>query len=81
ANNAPIPKAFFIIAVIFAILSLLGYTALMNMTHERIAEAPKEESFNYSLVIKDAFRNRPLIGVMVATVGSLIYITGNSQLG
>lgn len=32
-------------------------------------------------VVKQAFKNRPLIGIMVASIGSLIYITGNGQFG
>lgn len=84
AGNA-IPRAFFIIALFFAGFSLLSYFGLLNLTEERVVvkEEDKDDSekIGYGQVIKDVFKNRPLIGVMVATIGSLIYITANSQLG
>lgn len=82
AGNA-IPRAFFIIAVFFAIGSLVGYFGLLKLTEERIVEDKDEtaEKFSYSTVLKDVVKNRPLVGVMVATIGSLIYITANTQLG
>lgn len=84
-NGNAIPRAFFILGIIFAVLSLLSYRGLLNMTQERIVEKPKDEKeekdFKYSQVLKDVMKNRPLLGVMLATVGSLIYITANSQLG
>lgn len=69
-----IPRAFFIIAVFFAIGSLVGYFGLLKLTEERIVEDKDEtaEKFSYSTVLKDAVKNRPLVGVMVATIGSLI---------
>lgn len=83
-SGSAIPSAFFVIASAFAILSILGYFGLLRLTEERIVEEKKDdenEDFNYTRVLKDVFKNRPLIGVMVATIGSLIYITANSQLG
>lgn len=79
-----IPRAFFIIAIFFAGFSLLSYAGLLKFTEERIVEEKSAEDqvdYNYSKIIKDVFKNRPLIGVMLATVGSLIYITANGQLG
>ena len=79
-----VPKAFFIIAIFFALFSLLSYTGLLKLTEERIVEEKKAEDvvdFEYSKVLKDVFKNRPLVGVMLATVGSLIFITANGQLG
>lgn len=84
AGNA-IPRAFFIIAVFFAIFSILSYFGLLNLTEERVVvrddDKDESEKVGYGQVIKDVFKNRPLLGVMVATIGSLIYITANSQLG
>lgn len=79
-----VPRAFFIIAIFFSIFSILSYTGLLKLTEERIVEDKSAEDavdFNYSQVLKDVFKNRPLVGVMLATVGSLIYITANGQLG
>lgn len=79
-----IPRAFFIIAIFFAIFSILSYTGLLILTEERIVEEKNEEEqadFDYKQVLKDVFKNRPLMGVMIATVGSLIHITASGQLG
>lgn len=38
------------------------------------------EKFNYGNVLKAVVKNRPLIGVMVATIGSMLYITGSNQI-
>lgn len=35
---------------------------------------------NYGNVLKAVVKNRPLIGVMVATIGSMLYITGSNQI-
>lgn len=43
-------------------------------------EEPKQgEKFEYKKVFKVALKNRPLIGTMVATIGSMLTITGSSQ--
>lgn len=54
----------------------------MNLTQERVRVEKKEqaEKFNYGKVLKAAVKNRPLIGVMVATIGSMLYITGSNQV-
>ncbi len=76
-----IPERFALLAVIFGILCIISYLLLCNLTPERVRQHKVEgEKFNYGQVLKAAFKNRPLIGVMVATVGSMIYITGSGQL-
>lgn len=75
------PERFTMMAVIFGIGCLVCYTLLLTLCTERVREEEKkEEKFNYGKVLKNVAKNRPLIGVMVATVGSLLFITGNSQL-
>ncbi|SFN43063.1 MFS transporter [Proteiniclasticum ruminis] len=77
-----VPENFFYIGILFGVLSLLSYILTLKLTTERVRQKKVEtEKFNYSKVLKSVLKNRPLIGVMVATVGSLLYITGNSQLG
>lgn len=80
-NSNIIPERFTMIAVVFGILSIVSYALLCRLTAERV-RLPKQEGekFQYGKVIKAALRNRPLIGVMVATIGSMLYITGSSQL-
>lgn len=54
---------------------------MCSLTVERVRQQKQEgETFHYGRVLKAAVKNRPLIGVMVATIGSMIYITGSGQL-
>ena len=81
SNSNVIPKRFTILGIIFGILSIIFYKLLLYLTVERIKQKPnKEEKFNYGKVLYDVFKNRPLIGVMIATIGSMLYITGSGQL-
>lgn len=73
---------FFKIAIVAGIGCILCYILLLNLTTERVRQ-PKAsgEKFNYGKILKSVVKNRPMLGVMLATVGSLLWITGNSQLG
>lgn len=76
-----LPGRFTLIAVIFGVLSIISYFVLLNLTQERIRQnAEKAEKFNYGKVLKATVHNRPLIGVMVATLGSMLFITGSNQV-
>lgn len=78
-----IPEGFFNVAVVFSILTLLSYTGLVKLSTERVrVEQPegKEMEYKFSDALKAAFTNRPLIGVMIASIGSLIIINGVNQL-
>ena len=76
-----LPERFTLIAVIFGVLSILCYFVLLNFTQERIRQnSEKAEKFNYGKVLKATVHNRPLIGVMVATLGSMLFITGSNQV-
>lgn len=76
-----LPERFALIAVIFGVLSIISYFVLLNFTQERIRQnSEKAEKFNYGKVLKATVHNRPLIGVMVATLGSMLFITGSNQV-
>ena len=76
-----LPERFTLIAVIFGVLSIISYFVLLNFTQERIRQnVEKAEKFNYGKVLKATVHNRPLIGVMVATLGSMLFITGSNQV-
>ena len=76
-----LPERFTLIAVIFGVLSIISYFVLLNFTQERIRQnSEKAEKFNYGKVLKATVHNRPLIGVMVATLGSMVFITGSNQV-
>lgn len=76
-----VPSGFFKVAVVFGALSLISYYLLLKLTTERVRQTKVEgQKFNYGKVLKGVLKNRPMLGVMLATVGSLLYITGNGQL-
>ena len=79
-DNQPIPGRFTLLAVIFGICSIISYILLCTLTKERVREEKTEgEKFEFWKVLKMVLKNRPLIGVMVATIGSMLVITGSSQ--
>ena len=79
-NNQILPERFTLLAVIFGICSLISYILLCTMTKERVREEKVEgEKFEFAKVFKMVLKNRPLIGVMIATIGSMLVITGASQ--
>ena len=69
-----LPGRFTMVAVVFGILCVVSYLLLCNLTVERVRQTNvSKEPFNYGKVLKAAFKNRPLIGVMIATVGRCLY--------
>ncbi len=79
-DNQPIPERFTLLAVIFGICSIVSYILLCTLTKERVREEKSEgEKFEFFKVLKMVLKNRPLIGVMIATIGSMLVITGSSQ--
>ncbi len=79
-NENVIPGNFTLLAVIFGVLCVVSYFLLCTLTKERVREEKSAgQKFEYGKVIKAALKNRPLIGVMVATIGSMLTITGASQ--
>ena len=79
-DNQILPERFTLLAVIFGICSIVSYILLCTMTKERVREEKVEgEKFEFLKVLKMVLKNRPLIGVMIATIGSMLVITGASQ--
>ena len=83
-DNQPIPERFTLLAIIFGICSIISYLLLCTLTKERVreveAEGEKNQFFRHFFTsLKMVLKNRPLIGVMVATIGSMLVITGSSQ--
>ena len=79
-DNQILPGRFTLLAAIFGVCCIVCYLLLCGMTKERVREEKKEdEKFEYGKVLKAALTNRPLIGVMIATIGSMLTITGTSQ--
>lgn len=81
AENNVVPERFTLLAVIFSALCIISYLVLCNFTLERVHFEQKEgEKFEFKKALGAVIKNRPLIGVMVATIGSMLSITGTSQL-
>ncbi len=75
-----LPERFTILGVVFGICSIVSYLLLCTMTKERVREEKTAgEKFEFKKVFKMVLKNRPLIGVMIATIGSMLVITGSSQ--
>lgn len=82
-NSNIIPERFTMLAVLFGVLCIVCYVLLTKLTiveRVRQSENSQKEKFNYKNVLKAVVKNRPLIGVMVATVGSMLFITGSGQV-
>lgn len=77
-----VPSGFFKLAIAAAVGCIVCYILLLKLTTERVRQPKVEgQKFNYGKILKSVLKNRPMLGVMLATVGSLLWITGNSQLG
>src|SRR5690606_18852909 len=78
-----VPEMFFYISIVFSILSVLAYTGLVRLTTERIRDdrpIGTKPDYKFTEALKAALKNRQLLGMMVASVGSLIMINGVTQL-
>ncbi|WP_338472524.1 MFS transporter [Niallia sp. XMNu-256] len=78
-----VSEAFFYIAIVFSILSLVSYTLLLKMTTERVRDDQafgQKPEYSFKDAFKAAFTNRPLIGMMVATLGSMLIVSGVATL-
>lgn len=76
-----LPERFTLLSIVFGVLSVICYLLLCRLTKERIQEKHTPgQIFAYGKVLKAVFQNRPLIGVMVATIGSMLFLTGSGQL-
>lgn len=79
-DNNILPERFTLLAVIFGILCIVSYMILCTNTRERVRVTASEgEKFEFKKVLKAVLKNRPLLGVMFATIGSMLTITGSSQ--
>ena len=80
SNNNILPERFTLMGIVAAIGCIISYTITLHNCEERIHQLVRKENYNYGKVLKQAFHNRQLIGAMVATIGSCMYLTCTSQL-
>lgn len=84
-NQNPNPSGYMTVAIIAALGCIIGYYILCALTQERYSNTGQKEEknsdYSFFAVLGQAFRNRAMLGIMFASIGSLIYITGNSQFG
>lgn len=69
------------VAVVFGCLAVLCYLLLLIWTKERVQIPSSKKKFEYKKVLKDAVKNRALIGVMIAAFGAMFATTGSSAIG
>ncbi|MDR7080310.1 GPH family glycoside/pentoside/hexuronide:cation symporter [Neobacillus niacini] len=77
-----IPNAFLILAIVFAVCSLLAYTGLQKLTIERIRDdrpAGVRSDYKFKDALVAALKNRPLLGMMLGSIGSLTILNGAGQ--
>ncbi|MCI8443433.1 MAG: MFS transporter [Provencibacterium sp.] len=74
-------RMFLLLALLFGLCSIGSYLILLHNTVERIRLPRSKQNFQFKRVLGGVLHNRPLIGAMVATMGSLILLTGQSQFG
>lgn len=88
-DQSPNAKAFFMFAIIAGILSIIFYMLLLNLTTERYsqietdsAETGKkektEQKYSFKQAVLGTLQNRPLIGIMIASIGSAF--AANAQI-
>lgn len=83
ADTTPNARGYLILGIIAAVASIVFYMVLLGLTTERIqdnetSKTKKQNTYKFTEVLKGAASNRPLIGIMFATIGSLI---GSSAAG
>lgn len=73
AQGNPNAAGYFFMAIVAAVVCLIFYMLLLRFPHERIRPAKKEkvESYHFLGVFREALTNPPLVGVMVASIGSM----------
>ncbi len=88
SNNNPNPSGYLKVGIIAALGCLICYTILMLFTIERHSytskkseENTKNKEYSFFKVVGQALKNKAMLGIMFASIGSLIFITGNSQFG
>ena len=71
-----IPYRFTLLAVVFGVCCLIGYEIFGRLTKERIRQERKEkERFQFKKVLGAAVKNRPLLGLMAATIGGMMALS------
>lgn len=74
----------FPIAVILGIVSVIAFALLYLNVEERIQHVEEEgaepEKFNYFETLKGFFKNRAILGISLASVAQILFISGGNQL-
>lgn len=81
-NNNPNVSGYTLVSILCAMGCIISYTLLNKMTVERkklVSEKKVNKDYDFFKTIKEALSNRALVGIMIASIGSMIWITGNNQ--
>lgn len=83
-DHSPNPGNYFLMAIVAAVLSIIFYIILLVTSTERIKKKndsnknKAKSEYKFKDVLIGALKNRPLLGIMLATIGGLI---GSSATG
>ena len=82
-NNNPSGPRFTLVGIVLGAISLVAFIILYKFSVERIknvAEDKKQEKYNYFKTMKAFFKNRPVMGVTIASVSMLIFFYSTSTM-
>ncbi|MBO5776639.1 MAG: MFS transporter [Clostridia bacterium] len=79
-NDNLIGGRFIWIGIIMGIIAFGAYTLCLKLTHERVA-VPEvaTQKVNYIKTLKSFLRNRPLLGLCLASFASIVFLMSSSQ--
>lgn len=71
----------FIIALVLGAIALISFMILYRLSVERIRHSEHDgEKFNYFKTLKGFFTSRPILGLVLAALGQIIFIMSAMQL-
>lgn len=82
-NNNPSGPRFTLVGIVLGAISLVAFTLLYKFSVERIkhtAQEKKQEKYNYFKTMLAFFKNRPMMGVTMASVAMLIFFYSTSTM-
>jgi len=75
-NNNPSGPRFTLVGIVLGAISLIAFMILYKFSVERnknVAQEGNQEKFNYFRTMKAFFKNRPMIGITIASVAMIVF--------
>ncbi len=77
-QNELLGGRFFPIAIVMGIMAFFCFFGLNKMTTERVAPVTSAESISYGAAIKAFFKNRPLLGLGIASFAQIVFFNSTA---